>query len=68
VFTFGYGGLQEVGAFIDKGGNNFWGVEPLQGRHGRNMFATSDRDFGLGNSTSVTFPSAGVESLCVFRP
>jgi hypothetical protein len=47
VFTFGYGGLREVGAFIDKGGNNFWGVEALQERHGRNMFATSDRDFGL---------------------
>jgi hypothetical protein len=47
VFSFGPGGLQEVGAFIDKGGNNFWGVEALQDKHGQNMFATSDRDFGL---------------------
>ena len=47
VFSFGPGGLEEVGAFIDKGGNNFWGIEALQGRHGRNMFAASDRDFGL---------------------
>jgi hypothetical protein len=48
VFRFGPGGLEEVGAFIDKGGNNFWGVEVLPDKHGRdNMFATSDRDFGL---------------------
>ena len=25
--SFGADGLEEVGKFIDKGGNNFWGVE-----------------------------------------
>ena len=27
VFEFGAGGIEEVGHFIDAGGNNFWGVE-----------------------------------------
>jgi hypothetical protein len=40
------GRLREVGAFIDQGGNNFWGVEVFQ-RHGREYVAASDRDAGL---------------------
>ena len=39
-------GIQEVGAFIDKGGNNFWGVEVFSSK-GKEYVALSDRDFGL---------------------
>jgi hypothetical protein len=39
-------GLQEIGAFIDAGGNNFWGVEIYQ-RDGRTYVLASDRDYGL---------------------
>jgi hypothetical protein len=46
ILKYGYGGLKEVGAFIDKGGNNFWGVEIHQIGHKRYVLA-SDRDFGL---------------------
>jgi hypothetical protein len=38
--------IVEVGAFIDQGGNNFWGVEVFN-RGGREYVAASDRDFGL---------------------
>lgn len=40
------GKLQEVGSFIDQGGNNFWGVEVFQ-RSGKEYVAASDRDSGL---------------------
>ncbi len=40
------GELQEVGSFIDNGGNNFWGVEVFQ-RGGKEYVAASDRDSGL---------------------
>jgi hypothetical protein len=46
VFKFGEQGLQEVGAFIDEGGNNFWGVE-FERIDGTDYVAASDRDFGL---------------------
>jgi Ca2+-binding RTX toxin-like protein len=49
VFDFSReGGLQEVGAFIDQGGNNFWGVEvhAMGGGIGQVILA-SDRDAGL---------------------
>ena len=39
-------GIEEVGAFIDEGGNNFWGVEVFE-RDGVEYAALSDRDFGL---------------------
>ncbi len=39
-------GIEEVGAFIDKRGNNFWGVEVFQ-QDGVEYAALSDRDFGL---------------------
>ena len=39
-------GIEEVGAFIDEGGNNFWGVEVFQ-QGGVEYAALSDRDFGL---------------------
>ncbi len=45
VIRFGPSGIEEVGAFIDVGGNDFWGVEVAEGR-GRLILA-SDRDSGL---------------------
>jgi hypothetical protein len=39
-------GLRQVGAFIDEGGNNFWGVEVHKIR-GKQYMLASDRDFGL---------------------
>ena len=40
------GQIEEVGAFIDEGGNNFWGVETFV-QDGVEYAALSDRDFGL---------------------
>ena len=40
------GELNEVGHFIDVGGNNFWGVQVFQSG-GNEYVAASDRDFGL---------------------
>jgi hypothetical protein len=40
------GKIREVGAFIDQGGNDFWGVEVFT-RGAREYVAASDRDFGL---------------------
>ncbi|HEX2029948.1 MAG TPA: PA domain-containing protein [Actinomycetota bacterium] len=46
VARYGNGGLEEVGAFIDDGGNNFWGVEVH--KIGKQQYVlASDRDFGL---------------------
>ncbi len=39
--------LVEVGAFLDDGGNNFWGVEVFTGADGTEYVAASDRDHGL---------------------
>ncbi|MGH2527769.1 MAG: hypothetical protein ACRDH0_00235 [Actinomycetota bacterium] len=63
VLRFGTGGMQEVGFFIDQGGNHFWGVFPIGDEfagHGypgfsspgrgvgpRPVVLASDRDFGL---------------------
>jgi len=47
VVSFGRGGMQEVGRFIDTNGNNFWGVEAFTDAAGNRLIATSDRDFGL---------------------
>jgi hypothetical protein len=46
VVSFGEQGIQELGAFIDEGGNNFWGVE-FAHIAGRDYIAASDRDYGL---------------------
>jgi hypothetical protein len=46
VFEFGESGLTEVGRFIDRGGNNFWGIEQFT-RNGKRLIAASDRDHGL---------------------
>jgi hypothetical protein len=46
VVEYGPGGLEEVGVFIDEGGNNFWGVQ-VHERDGETYVLASDRDFGL---------------------
>jgi hypothetical protein len=46
VLEFGESGLTEVGRFIDRGGNNFWGIEQFT-RNGKRLIAASDRDHGL---------------------
>ena len=38
---------QEVGAFIDEGGNDFWGVALAKDASGDRIILGSDRDFGL---------------------
>jgi hypothetical protein len=54
VFRFGETGLDEVGHYIDGGGNNFWGVEQFTAGagapgvlRGKRLIAASDRDSGL---------------------
>jgi hypothetical protein len=48
VTRFDATGIEEIGRFIDKGGNDFWGVE-LTNKFvsGRRVVAYSDRDYGL---------------------
>jgi PA domain/LVIVD repeat len=46
ILKYGSRGLREVGAFIDEGGNNFWGVE-VHEVDDRQYVLASDRDFGL---------------------
>jgi len=46
ILRYGNGGLQEVGAFIDVGGNDFWGVQ-VHTIGGEQYVLASDRDFGL---------------------
>jgi hypothetical protein len=47
VAEYGNKGISEVGAFIDEGGNNFWGVEVHKHADGEYYVLASDRDFGL---------------------
>jgi hypothetical protein len=61
VAEFGRRGIEEVGSFIDRGGNDFWGVFPTgdetaghgyrsdrgRGEGRRPTILLSDRDFGL---------------------
>ncbi|MEU4445260.1 PA domain-containing protein [Actinosynnema sp. NPDC050801] len=47
VVEYGRHGIREVGAFIDQGGNNFWGVEVWKDETGEQYVLASDRDFGL---------------------
>jgi LVIVD repeat len=47
VVRYGNNGIQEIGAFIDEGGNNFWGVEVWHDEHGSKFVLASDRDYGL---------------------
>lgn len=48
VAKFGRSGIEEVGHYIDPGGNNFWGIDPhLDPRDGSTIILASDRDSGL---------------------
>jgi hypothetical protein len=47
VATYNHDRLEEVGAFIDEGGNNFWAVEIWHDENGEKFVLASDRDFGL---------------------
>jgi hypothetical protein len=47
VVKYGADGMTEVGRFIDRGGNNFWGVEVHQHPNGQKYVLASDRDHGL---------------------
>ncbi len=47
VVSFGAGGLNEVGRFIDEGGNDFWGVQVHKTTDGERLILASDRDSGL---------------------
>lgn len=47
VVSYEGGELNEVGHFIDEGGNNFWGVEVHQHPDGEKYVLASDRDSGL---------------------
>ena len=40
-------GIHEVGAFIDQGGNDFWGVALAEDPNGDRIVLASDRDYGL---------------------
>jgi hypothetical protein len=40
------GNLREVGSYIARNGNNFWGVQVLR-RDGKEFVLASDRDYGL---------------------
>ena len=57
------GGLQQVGAWIDSGGSNFWGVEQFTAADGTRLIAGSDRDYGLV-ILRYTGPGAAVPPSC----
>jgi hypothetical protein len=46
VLEYGPKGLKEVGAFVEAGGSDFWGVE-VHRVAGRQYVLASDRDYGL---------------------
>lgn len=62
VLSFGPQGLEEVGKFIDKGGNNFWGVETYT-QNNQRLIAASDRDHGL-YLFKYTGPGAAAAPTC----
>ncbi|MDH6236752.1 PA domain-containing protein [Cryobacterium sp. CG_9.6] len=47
VLSYGPAGLEEVGSYIDQGGNNFWGVEVFTHPNSQKYVLASDRDSGL---------------------
>jgi hypothetical protein len=64
AITFGDGGIDETGAFIDQGGNNFWGVEWFNAPGDQERLAAfSDRDFGL-YILKYTGPGAATAPFC----
>jgi hypothetical protein len=63
VMSFGPDGLEQVGKFIDRGGNNFWGVEQFTTPEGERLVGASDRDFGL-YIFRYTGPGAAAAPVC----
>jgi hypothetical protein len=63
VVSFGPDGLEQVGKFIDRGGNNFWGVEQFTTPDGERLVGASDRDFGL-YLFRYTGPGAAAAPVC----
>jgi Ca2+-binding RTX toxin-like protein len=63
VIRFGNNGMEQVGAFIDQGGNDFWGVEQFTTPQGDRLFAGSDRDYGL-YLFRYTGPGAAQKPVC----
>jgi hypothetical protein len=47
VVRFDRRGIREVGRYVGRGGNNFWGVEVHRHPNGRKYVLASDRDYGL---------------------
>jgi hypothetical protein len=47
VVKYGPDGIEEVGHFIDVGGNDFWGVQLPSTAQGQDLVLASDRDAGL---------------------
>ena len=47
VLAFGRRGIREVGRYIGRFGNNFWGVQVLRHPNGRKYILASDRESGL---------------------
>jgi hypothetical protein len=47
VASYNHDRLEEVGAFIDEGGNNFWASEIWHDENGEKFVVASDRDVGL---------------------
>ena len=46
VLRYDASGLEEVGAFVEQGGSNYWGVE-VHKMDGKTYILGSDRDRGL---------------------
>ena len=46
VLSYDDSGLKEVGAFVEPGGSNYWGVE-VHKMNGKTYILGSDRDRGL---------------------
>ena len=63
VVRFGDSGMEQVGAFIDQRGNDFWGVEQFTTPQGERLFAGSDRDYGL-YLFRYTGPGAAQKPVC----
>jgi hypothetical protein len=62
VFSVAGGNIGELGAFIDEGGSNFWGVEQFT-QNGERYIAGSDRDYGL-YLFRYTGPGAAKRPVC----
>lgn len=72
VFSYAGEQITEVGAFVDEGGSNFWGIEQFTASDGVRLMAGSDRDKGLfiarytgpGAPVPSPSPSPAVQPTC----